>query len=360
MNATTPIVGVDLAKHRFEVAVADAQYRVGQRKTLSRARFEQFVAHQPPSRFVLEACGSAQHWARRLREHGHDARMLPAQYVRAYVKRNKTDRADAAALIEASRCEDIRAVPIKTLEQQQLLYLHRLREQYKRTRNQRINLLRAGLREVGIPVPKGVARGISAMRDALELADNGLPDALRPWISEVLQEIHALKAQMTRLERQIRVLTRDSDLVQRWLEVPGVGLLLASATHASVVDLHRFPSARHFSSWLGITPRECSSAERRRIGRISKRGDAYLRMLLVHGARSALLAARRAHHAGRPVDALRRWALQLEQRCGMNKATVALANKVARILWAIARYDRRFEGNWSVCAPAHGNGSQAA
>lgn len=348
MNTTTRIVGVDLAKNRFEIAVADQHYRIEQRKTLTRARFEQFIAQQPPSVFVVEACGSAQHWGRRLREHGHQAHLLPAQYVRAYVKRNKTDPADAAALIEASRCQDIFAVPIKTVEQQQLLALHRLREQYKRTRNARINLLRGCLREVGISVPKGVARGMSAVREALELADNGLPDGLRPWVSEVLQEIDALKAQMHRLQRQIRSLTAQDPLVQRWLDVPGVGLLGATATRAAVVDMHRFASGRHFSSWLGITARECSSGERRRLGRISKRGDVYLRTLLVHGARSALNAAARAEKAGQPLDALRRWALQVQRRCGTNKATVALANKIARILWAMAKYDRPFDGNASA------------
>jgi transposase len=345
MHATT--VGVDLAKNVFEVAVADESYRVV-RKRLTRTPFQHWIGQQRASVFVLEACGSAHHWGRRLRELGHEVRLLPAQYVRAYVKRNKTDRADAAALIEASRCADIAPVPIKSVEQQCMQQLHRLREQYKSTRSARINLLRGCLREYGLVIPRGVGRGIALMREALQIADNGVPDALRPWVCEVLEEIEQLKRQMQRIERQLEEQAREDELVQRWLEVPGVGLLGATALRAQVGDFQRFHSGRHFASYLGIPPREYSSGERRRLGRMSKRGDAYLRTLLIHGARSALVAAKRAEKAGRALDALRRWTLQTEQRIGKNKATVALANKLARILWSMAKYERPFDGSWSA------------
>jgi transposase len=348
MNATT--VGVDLAKNVFEVAVADERYRVIQRKRLSRARFQQWIGQQETSVWVLEACGSAHHWGRRLQELGHEVRLLPAQYVRAYVKRNKTDRADAAALIEASRCADLCPVPVKTVEQQCLQQVHRLREQYKSTRNGRINLLRGYLREYGIVIPQGVGRGIAAMREALAIADNGLPDVMRPWVCEVLEEIEQLKQRMQRIEGQLQEHAREDELVQRWLEVPGVGVLGASALRAQVGDFQRFRSGRHFASYLGLVAREHSSGERRRLGRMSKRGDVYLRTLLIHGARSALTAAKRAQKAGRPLDALRRWALATERRIGTNKATVALANKLARTLWAMAKYGRRFDGNSSARA----------
>lgn len=344
MHATT--VGVDLAKNRFELAIADEHYRVHERRTLTRRRFEAFIATSPKCLFVLEACGSSQPWGRKLQKLGHEVRLLPAQYVRAYVRRNKTDAADAAALIEASRCPDIKPVPIKSVDQQQVLQLHRLREQYKQMRTARINLLRGCLREFGISLPKGVSRGLAAMRETLACADNELPDALRPWIAEGLQEIAAFKQRELELERQIHALTKEDELIQRWLAVPGVGLLGASALRASVGDMQRFPTGRHLSSWLGLTAREHSSGEQRRLGGMSKRGDAYLRTLLVHGARSALNAARRAQERGQPLDALRQWALNVEQRRGTNKATVALANKIARILWALARFERRFDGDW--------------
>jgi len=346
MHATT--VGVDLAKSVFQVAVADEHFRIQRRLRLSRSRFEAFLAQQPRSLFVLEACGSSQPWGRRLKALGHDVRLLPAQYVRAYVRRNKTDAADAAALIEASRAPDIKPVALKTVEQQQLLALHRLREHSKRMRTAKINLLRGCLREFGLPIPKGVVRGLDAMRDALAIADNGLPDALRPSIADELAAIRSLKQRELELERQIRTLSKDDDLVQRWLEVPGVGLLGASALRAAAGDLNRFPTGRHLASWLGITAREHSSGEQRHLGRISKRGDAYLRTLLVHGARSALEAAHRTERQSKPLNTLQRFALEVEQRRGRNKATVALANKIARILWAMAVHDRCYDAHWTA------------
>lgn len=344
MHTTT--VGVDLAKDRFELAIADQDYRIQSRQRLSRRQFARLIAERPASLFVMEACGSAHEWGRRLKAHGHTVRLLPAQYVKAYVKRNKTDAADAAALIEASRCAEIRPVPVKTADQQAIQQLHRLREQYKRTANQRVNQARGCLREFGIPIPKGLARGIPAVREALETGDNGLPDLLRPWLSELLEEVSHCKQQQKRIERQLAELVREDELVSRWLDVPGVGLLGASAVHVRSGELTRFPSGRHFASSLGLTAREHSSGERRRLGGISKRGDRYLRTVMIHGARSALVAARRAERAGRPLDELRRWALETERRRGTNKAAVALANKLARILWAMAVYERRFNGNW--------------
>jgi len=237
---------------------------------------------------------------------------------------------------------------VKTVEQQGLQQLHRLREQYKSTRNARVNWLRGCLREYGIVIPQGISRGIAAIREALASAANGLPDALRPWVCEVLEEVAQLKTQMQRIEGQLEAQARADELVQRWLQVPGIGLLGGTALRAQVGNFQRFRSGRHFASYLGIPPREHSSGERRRLGRMSKRGDVYLRTLLIHGARSALAAAKRAERAGRPLDPLRRWALDTERRIGMNKATVALANKIARILWAMARHERLFDGHWSA------------
>jgi transposase len=294
----------------------------------------------------MEACGSAHHWARTLQAQGHEVRLLPAQYVRAYVRRNKTDAADAAALVEAARCADISPVPVKSVDQQVLQQLHRLRQQCQQTRTARVNGIRGMLREFGIEVPVGIERGLRTIREALEIADNGLPDALRPFIQDTLQEIHALKERIRAIEVTLESLAGADPVVRELRKLPGVGLLNATALRAAVGDIQRFPSGRHLASWLGITARERSSGERRRLGSISKRGDVYLRTLLVHGARSALVAARRAAGAGRELDRLRSWALQTEQRCGTNKATVALANKLARIIWAVWRHERSFDGNW--------------
>jgi transposase len=344
MHATT--VGVDLAKNRFELAVADEQFRVARRERLTRARFSQFFGNHPPSLIVMEACGSAHYWARTFQAQGHEVRLLPAQYVRAYVRRNKTDAADAAALIEASRCTEIRPVPIKSIDQQVLQQLHRVREQWKQTRAARINQLRGCLREFGIVIPVGAQRGIVAVRESLECADNALPDALRPFVLELLQEIAELEQRLKGIERMLTQLTRKDQAVRELLKIPGIGLLSATALRAALSDVQRFPSGRHLASWLGVTARERSSGERRRLGAISKRGDVHLRTLLIHGARSVLLAAKQAVKAGRSLDRLRAWALETEQRRGHNKATVALANKMARIVWATWKYQRSFDGNW--------------
>jgi transposase len=340
MDATT--VGVDLAKNVFEIALADERGHIVERQRLTRARFDRFFVNRTACRIVMEACGSAHHHARRLSSQGHDVVLLPAQYVRAYVRRNKTDAADAAALIEAARCPDIRPVPIKSVDQQALQQLHRLRSQWMGARTSRINFLRGCLREFGISIPVGVQSAIQAVRDALSRHDSPVPVILHSSLLELLAEIDALGQRCKHLDRELARLNEQDPVVQRLLQIPGVGPLTATALRASVVDIQRFPSGRHFASWLGLTSREYSSGERRRLGRISKQGDPYLRTLLIHGARAVLLAARSAQRRGSPLDRLRIWVLTLNERRGHNKAAVALANKLARIVWATWRYERDF------------------
>lgn len=346
----TMTVGVDLAKSRFELAVADGEYRIQHRARLTRTQFARYFGNHPPSRVVMEACGSAHHWARTLQAQGHPVQLLPAQYVRAYVKRNKTDAADAGALVEAARCADIRPVPVKSIEQQAIQQRHRLRSQCMGTRTARINWLRGALREFGFSIPVGARRGIGAVRQALAAAEPTVPALLRPGIEDTLAEIATLEERSTRIERQLAQLTRDDASVQALLRIPGIGPLGATALAAAIVDIQRFHSGRHLASWLGLTAREYSSGERRRLGRISKRGDVYLRTLLVHGARAVLNATISAARRGRSLDRLRTWALATTQRCGYHKATVALANKLARIVWATCKHQRPFDGNWAARA----------
>ena len=348
MNCTT--VAVDLAKNVFELAVADADWRITGWHRLNRTRFAQFFVNRPPCQVVMEACGSAHHWARKIAESGHQVRLLPAQYVHAYVKRNKTDRADAAALIEAARCEDMRPVPVKTIEQQQIQSLHRLRTQWIASRLRCINSLRGILREFGVTIALGANAAKEQVGHALCATDNDIPSALRPALTDALGEVRMLEERILGIERELAALTGEDETVRQLREIPGIGLLTSTALKATVGNIQRFPSGRHFASWLGLTASERSSAERRRLGAISRKGDIYLRTLLVHGARSALLAAHRAQRAGKPLDRLRRWALECERRTGHNKATVALANRMARIIWATCKYQRAFDGNWSGSA----------
>src|SRR5215831_1586188 len=340
MDATT--VGVDLAKNVFEIALADERGHIFDRQRLNRTRFDRFFVNRPACRIVMEACGSAHHHARRLSSQGREVLLLPAQYARAYVRRNKTDAADAAAPIEAARCPDIRPVPIKSVEQQALQQLHRLRSQWMGARTARINYLRASLREFGVSIAVGAQRAIQAVREALANPNSPVPVLLHSSLIELLAEIDSLEQRCKHIERELSRLNEHDPVVQRLLKIPGVGPLTATALRASVVDVQRFPSGRHFASWLGLTSREHSSGERRRLGRISKQGDPYLRTLLVHGARAVLLAARSAQRKGSSLDRLRIWALELQERRGHNKATVALANKLARIVWATWRHERDF------------------
>jgi transposase len=348
MHSTT--VAVDLAKNVFELAVADAAGRIVDRQRLNRVRFSSFFVQRAPCRVLMEACGSAHYWARRIAEHGHSVQLLPAQYVRQYVRRNKTDRADAAALIEAARCADIQAVPVKSLEQQQVLALHRLRSQWMGTRQRYLNTLRGLLREFGIAIPLGARVARSHIAQHLAQSRRDLPAALRPLLEQMLADVDQLEQLTDQIERQIACLTHTDPVVQQLRQIPGVGLLTSTALRASVGDIQRFPCARRFASWLGLTPREYSSGERRRLGSISKRGDVYLRTLLVHGARSALMAAHRQQRTGRPLDRLRQRALACQRQRGHNVATVALANRMARIIWATWKHGRPFDGNWA-CSP---------
>jgi transposase len=300
----------------------------------------------------MKACGTSHYWARVLESFGHRVSLLPAQHVRAYVRRNKTD---AAALIEASRSGEIKPVPVKTVAQLVLQQLHRLRTQWLGARTSRINSLRGMLREFGIDIAQGASRGVAQIRGVLEFADSGLPDALRPFVGAVLTEIAELDVRVAEIDRSLKALTRDDPVVARLAQVPGVGPMFATAVCAAINDIHRFPSGRHLAAWLGLTAREHSSGERRRLGKISKEGDVYLRTLLIHGARSVLTWAKYAVARGFRLDRLRSWALETQQRVGHNKATVALANKLARIVWATWKYERAFDVRWEKPSLLPGN-----
>jgi transposase len=282
----------------------------------------------------MEACGSAHYWGRELEKLGHRVVLLPPQYVRPYVSRNKTDQADAKAILEAFRNQAIRPVPVKTVAQQALVALHRLRSRWLATRTSRINTVRGILREFGVTIPVGAHRVLPAVWAAIEDGDSSVPDAIRPVLAAACQDIRDLEARIAMAEDQLEALARETPGVSSLRSIPGIGLLTATAVVSTVGDINRFGSARHFASFLGLTPRERSSGVTHYLGAMSKRGDVYIRMLLIHGARSALIAAKRSESN----DRLTSWALDCERRRGHNKAAVALANKMARIAWAVWKH----------------------
>ena len=290
----------------------------------------------------MEACGTAHYWGRMAQEHGHEVTLLPPVYVRPFVRRNKTDRTDAEALVDAARADRIPAVPVKRVEQQALVGLHRVREQWVTTRTARINTLRGLLREHGLNLPAGARAAVQAVPGLLD-ATTALPATLRHVLANMQEEIRALETRIAEVDRQLRALASADPVSERLLTVPGVGTLTATALLGAVGHIHAFRRGRQFASWLGLTPREYSSGGRRRLGRSSKRGDRYLRYLLTHGARAVLVtAARRRRRAGQSLSRLHDWALKVRDRCGYNKATLAVANKLVRTVWAVWTRDVAF------------------
>jgi transposase len=339
MKDTT--IAVDLAKSVFQVAVSHKPGRVDAERRLSRERFLEYLAKQPPATVLLEACGSAHYWARQLQPFGHTVRLLPAHDVHRYVRRSKTDRTDAKALLEADRNEEIHAVPVKTIEQQSIAALHRMRSTWLATRTSRINTVRGLLREFGIVIPVGAQHVVPQVRELLASSPHE-PDLMRTSLSQACDEIQALATQMRAVERQLIVLARNRDDLTLLQTIPGIGVLTATALVALVGDIHRFHSSREFASFLGLTPKEDSSGCRRRLGAISKQGDIYVRMLLIHGARSILLRA----HGASAATAFQLWARALQKRRGHNVAAVAVANRLARIIWAVWTRQRPFAADY--------------
>jgi transposase len=342
MDATT--VAVDLAKDVFEVAVANHAHRITDRKRLTRRQFESFLEGlSAGTAVVMEACGTAHYWGRRCQARGLAVRLIPVQYVRPYVRRNKTDRTDTEAMLEADRCAGVAPVPVKTVDQQALQALHRVRTQWQATRTGRINVIRGLLREQGCPVPAGAR---TVMRRVAAIADDparALPAVLRQTLVHLLEEVRSLEARIAAIDRELACVARAHPMATRLLQVPGVGIITATAMIGAVGHVHAFRRGRDFASWLGLTPRESTTGTRRYLGRISKRGDRYLRCLLTHGARAVLLAAQRtARTTPQRLTRLQQWAVALAARRGHNKAAIGLANKLARIIWAVWCHDRDF------------------
>ena len=308
-------IAVDVAKAVFELAISDRAGHVARRERLPRALFLAFMAQQPAATVVMEACGSAHHWAREIQKLGHRVVLLPPHHVRPYIRRNKTDRTDAKGILEASRNDDIRPVPVKTVDQQVLTSLHRLRSGWMLERTARLNAVRGLLRELGVFIPVGSREVVPAAWSLIEDADSNLPEALRPIFAEACREIREIEGRVKQVERQLEAISEQLPAVEHLRTIPGVGLLTATALVGFIGDIRRFPTGRHFASYLGLTPREYSSGLKRHLGRISKRGDGYLRTLLIHGARSLLVHARKQQ-----PDRLREWANNLAKTHVHNKA----------------------------------------
>jgi transposase len=342
--SSVTVVGLDIAKNVFQVHGVDAAGAVVIAKPVRRGQLLSFFAGLPPCLIGIEACSSAHHWARSLIDIGHQVKLLPPAYVKPYVRRNKNDAADAAAICEAVGRPSMRFVPVRSVENQAQLMRHRARELLAGNRTRMLNGLRGHLAEIGVVAAQGAQHAYGLKRLLIDGADeNGevvVPDSVRQALAPLVRQIDAIDAAIAAIDDEIKALVKADETARRLMTIPGVGPITASAIVATVQETSAFANGREFAAFLGLTPRQNSSGGKERLGRITKMGDRYLRKLLVVGA-CATLIHRKGHH-----DALRVWADQLLARKTVEykfKLTaVALANKVARIVFALMTHGGQY------------------
>jgi len=339
MKATT--IGIDLAKNVFQVHGVDARSHRVLGKRLRRDQVLPFFARLEPCLIGMEACGGSHYWANKLLELGHTVRIMSPQYVKPYVKTNKNDAHDAEAICEAVARPNMRFVPIKNLEQQTVLALHRARQGFVKARTAQANQIRGLLGEFGVVIPQGISH-VSAYRRAVDgEVSTGLPPRMRQLLLQLMDHCKHLDEQIMGLEREIAQWQRESEASRKLAAIPGIGPLTASALVASVGSPNNFRSGRHLAAWLGLVPRQNSTGGKTVLLGISKHGDAYLRTLLIQGARSVLYRLQNKPPAAVGAS----WCGRLAARRNGNIAAVALANKNARVAWALLAHDRHFDPN---------------
>ena len=339
----TMTIGLDLAKHVFQVHGVDATGKVAVRKKLRRSEVLEFFKGLPRSLAGIEACGTAPQWGRELTALGHDVRLMPAGYVKPYVKRGKNDAVGAEAICEAVARPTMRFVEIKRAEQQSGLMLHRTRELLVRQRTALINSLRGQLAEFGLVAPKGVWSIPELHALAQGATPAVLPDAVRSGVELIMGQIDDVQTRVQTIENAIRVAHRASEVSLRLQTIPGIGVITASAITATIGDIKVFKSGRHLATWIGLVPRQSGSGGKVHMGKISKKGDAYLRKLLVLGATAVIRYCR-----NKPE--LAGWINALLQRRPARVVTIAVANKMARIAWAVMSRGEAFRQEASAIA----------
>jgi len=322
-------IGLDIAKNVFQVHGIDETGKVVVRRQLRRRQVLAFFGKLSPCLIGMEACATSHHWARELAKLGHEVRLMPPRYVKPYVKRNKSDAADAEAICEAVTRPTMRFVPIKTPEQQSVLMLHRTRQLFVRQRTMLINAIRAHLAEFGIVA--GIGRnGVETLLELITKGeDESIPSAARECLMALAAQLELVKRQILEADRRVLAWHRASQISKRLEAIPGVGPLIATALVASIPDPNAFRSGRDLSAWIGLVPKQNSTGGKERLGSISKAGNRYLRQLLVVGALSVIRRAKQLGYTRHP------WLVTLMQRRSVKIAAIALANKIARIVWAM-------------------------
>jgi transposase len=330
------VLGIDIAKQVFHVVGMDDSGHVVLRKRLARSTLLTFIANVPPLRIGMEACGSAHYWARQFREHGHDVRLIAPQFIKAYVKSPKNDARDAEAICEAVTRPTMRFVPIKRVEQQDLQALHRVRERLIKARTALVNEIRGLLSEYGIILPQSLAKFRALIVDKLHEEQAKLTTLSAEVFWHLYDEFRALEKRLEYYDEKLAAIGQAHPECQRLQTIPGIGPVTATALIAAIGDVTQFKNGRQLAAWLGLVPREHSTGGQPRLLGISKRGDRYLRKLLVHGARATL------RWVDTKGDDRSQWLRALIARRGKNRAAVALANKNARIVWALLAHNQEY------------------
>ena len=333
---TISILGIDIAKNTFQLHGADSTGKAVMKKRLPRHKLAAYAATLPTCTIVMESCGGANYWARVFQRSGHAVKLISPQFVKPFVKTNKNDANDALAIVEAASRPSMNFVPIKQVEQQDIQSIHRIRTRVVKNRTALINEIRGLCLEYGVMLTTGAAKVKPSLCAAIASCDNELTTSSRESMQDLYEELVDVEARLKNLNSKVRQLCRQSESCQRILKVPGVGELTATAIVAAVPEPHEFRNGRHMSAWLGLVPRQSSSGDKQVLLGISKRGDRYLRTLLIHGAR-AVLSHRKVLDSN--YD---RWVANKKATLSHNKAAVALANKNARIIWSMLNTGEEF------------------
>jgi transposase len=333
---TISILGIDIAKNTFQLHGADDMGKAVLKKRLSRDQLGAYVANLPQCKIVMESCGGANYWARVFQRSGHTVKLISPQFVKPFVKTNKNDANDAEAIVEAASRPSMHFVPIKQVEQQDIQSIHRIRTRIVKNRTALINEIRGLNLEYGIPISPGAAKVKRSLCAIIADGSNELTALSREWLQSLYDELVDVETRLKALDKKIRQLCRQDESCCRLLNIPGVGELTATAMVAAVPNANEFKNGRHMSAWFGLVPRQSSSGDKQILLGISKRGDRYLRTLLIHGARSAL-----SRYKNTDND-YGRWLTAKRARLSFNKAAVALANKNARIIWSLLNTGEEF------------------
>ena len=328
---------LDIGKQIFHLVVMDPRGQIIKRKQLKRHQVLDYFSQLPVGLVAMESCGGAHYWARSFQAIGHDVRLIAPQYVKPFVKGNKNDYNDAEGIGEAAQRPRMRFVPIKSVEQQDIQNYHRQRAQLQRDRLALCNQIRGICLEYGVPLKLGLAGVRRGLPELLEDADKGLTELTRSFLAEQYDRLCDLDERVRRCDKQIEQLAKTNAVCQRLQTIHGVGVITASAVYAAAGSGQAFTQGRHFSAWLGLVPKQHSTGGKTVLRGISKRGDAYLRTLFIHGARSVVL------HSKHKTDRLSRWIQALLVRRGHNRTCVAVANKLARIAWAVMRREQVYQ-----------------